>query len=175
MTIRGLLVLAQLLGILTAAIVALAEIESILFSGPALSLGGIVIAVLAYRRRAVMAFAFGVYAPSAALFCFLLIYTQRWGPSEADQPISLLMIALSLVALPLGFFAFDDMRRRPLDRGRRAQFRIATLLGLTAAIAVVLGLLRALNTPALVVAFSTAYVFIVAVFTYRIRGQADRA
>lgn len=171
MTFRGFLVIAQMLGIAVATIVACVEIESILFSGPALSLAGVWIAFLAYRRRAVTAFAFGLFAPSAALGCFLLIYTQRWGPSEAARPISTLMILLALVALPLGCFACRDISRKPLDRTRRAQFRIATLLGLTAGIAIVLGALRALDAPALVTAFSAAYVLVVAVFAYRIRGE----
>ena len=78
---RGVLVILQVLGMFLATAFAADEIESILVSGPALSLAGILIAFLAYLRRTVRAFYFGVYAPTASLVCFLLIYTQRWGPT----------------------------------------------------------------------------------------------
>jgi hypothetical protein len=166
---RGVLVILQVLGMFLATAFAADEIESILVSGPALSLAGILIAFLAYLRRAVRAFYFGVYAPTASLVCFLLIYTQRWGPPEARIPISSLMILLTLAAIPFGAMAVYDFSRTPPATGRRrGQFGIATLLGLTASIAFVLGLLRVLETPALVAAFSTVYVAIVLFFAFRI-------
>ena len=79
------------------------------------------------------------------------------------------MILLTLVAIPFGALAvYDFSRTPPASVRRRGQFGIATLLGLTASIAVVLGLLRVLETPALVAAFSTVYVVIVLFFAFRL-------
>lgn len=158
MTFRGALTIAQVLGIVIAACVASEEIETILASGPLLSMSGLWIAWLAYRRRAPVAFAFGLLPPTFAWFCFLLIFTNDWGPSEARQPIAALAGLLAFSAVPFAYFAFCDISSRPICRGtRRMQFRISTLLGMTAAIAFVQGMLRALEAPTIVAAITLVY------------------
>lgn len=169
MTFRGALIIAQVLGIVIAACVASEEIESILASGPLLSASGLWIAALAYRRRAPVAFAFGLLVPTFAWFCFLLIFNNDWGPSEARQPIASLSGILAFAAVPFSYFAYGDIDRKPVYRGqRRMQFRIATLLGMTAAIAILLGMLRALEAPAIIAAITLVYAAAVGYFACRL-------
>ncbi len=169
MTFRGALIIAQVLGIVIAACVASEEIETILASGPLLSVSGLWIAGLAYRRRAPAAFAYGLLLPTFAWFCFLLIFTNDWGPSEARQPIASLSGILAFAAVPFAYFAYCDIDRKPVSRGqRRIQFRISTMLAMTAAFAVVLGMLRALEAPAIITVLTLSYGAVVGYFACRL-------
>lgn len=176
MNFRTLLIIAQILGIWGASFFSAVEIESILASGPILSLSGAWIAWLAYRRQAVTAFYFGMLAPSFAWFCFLLIYTQRWGPSEAARPISALLTWLSLIVIPFGCLAALDIKNRSLRRNRgRVQFRISTMFWATGGVAALLGALRAFQVPAIVGLATLVLATIAGVLAYRLHGQRSEA
>ena len=77
----------QLLVLFGGVVAAFVDVESILFSGPAYSIAGLISAVLALiqKRRAIVLMGFS--APILAVGIFLLIYLNRWNPQEAQTPV----------------------------------------------------------------------------------------
>jgi hypothetical protein len=87
------------------------EVESIMFSGPAYSIAGILVAVTAlyYGNRSALWIA--VSAPSFALFIFLLIFLSHWTPADASGPVPILCTVYLLAVLVATFLMFNRMRR----------------------------------------------------------------
>ena len=77
------------------------DVESILVSGPMLFLVGIFLAISARRRREMPLGLVACGSLAFPLFCVLLINLCGWGPSEAQQPISVLCLAYSPLMLLL--------------------------------------------------------------------------
>lgn len=77
------------------------DVESILVSGPMLFLIGVFLTVSARRRRDMPVRLVAGGSLAFPVFCVLLINLCGWGPSEAQQPISVLCLAFSLLMLLL--------------------------------------------------------------------------
>lgn len=101
---------ACLLGSLAAGGFAIAEIESIVASGPALLLASIVLAALAYpaplRRLTWISGTICLFV----VFVFLLINLNGWGPRQADRPVGSL-VAVSSVVIQVGWILVVQTRR----------------------------------------------------------------
>ncbi|WP_146531666.1 hypothetical protein [Novipirellula artificiosorum] len=76
------------------------EHESIVGSGPILASVGLLIAIVAYRQRDVVAVVFGSSAVGFALLIVFLINFYRWAPAEGDRPITIMAFAYAFLALP---------------------------------------------------------------------------
>ncbi len=114
------LVGVKILTIVGGAIAAIVDIESIVFSGPVISLLGLPIAFLAYRVRHWRGVWFGLSGPAITLFCFALINIQNWGPGDAQGPVSVITSLYAAVAVVLGVLAFllpEDSAVEPGLRG----------------------------------------------------------
>lgn len=86
------LLILYTLGILIAAIAAMVDIESIMGSGPIMSLVGIWIAFLSYRRDHPIGLFYGLAVPTVSVFCFIVINGLDWGPSDAHVPVSAFLV-----------------------------------------------------------------------------------
>jgi hypothetical protein len=173
--LRMTLVMLQIVGILIATVAALMEIESIVASGPLLTLNGLLIAVVGYRRRRPPAFYFGLYAPSVSLICFLIIFFNRWGPSAAARPIGALVALLAFVGIPLGVYALVSLSGDCFQVERRGrQFGIASLFGLTTVVALPFGLNSTFGVDGLVLGITISYAAVVGYFLRSLRPKQIR-
>ena len=77
------------------------EHESIIGSGPVLSLVGLAIAILAFRGRDHFAMVFGGSAIAFALLIVFLINYNSWSPSQGNQPITIMSFTYAACALPV--------------------------------------------------------------------------
>jgi hypothetical protein len=142
-TILLVLIVVQMAAIGVGAAVAVFEIESIVVSGPILSLSGLVSAAWCAARGRTRGLYFSASVPTIAVVCFALINGLGWGPSQAQTPIATLLVVFAAASIPLGVFALreaDGWANVP-KRGP-VQFRIATLLWLMAAVSLPLALFR---------------------------------
>ncbi len=92
----------QILGVSIAVLAATVEIGSIIFSGPILSVTGLVLAVLRRHDANLARRLFGLSAPLVAILCFLLIFFRSWSPQDAAQPITTLLFFYEVQFLPVG-------------------------------------------------------------------------
>jgi len=137
------LIVLQLIGIVSSMAAAIVEIETIVGTGPAFSLAGVLISALCYRSNTEVGFYFGLAVPTIAVLCFAAIFGFQWSPADAQVPIGCAICGFGVLAIPLGLFALlegrsADLAKRPV----RLQFGIAVLLGLMFVVSVPLGLLR---------------------------------
>ena len=140
------LLIVYTLGILIAAIAAMVEIESIVGSGPIMSLVGIWIAFLSYRRDRPIGLFYGLAVPTVSVFCFIVINLMEWGPSDAHVPVSAFLVLFAWACIPACSLAIWEVRRqRGLAQRRPVQFSIAFLLGLMFVVALGLGLAQAVG------------------------------
>ncbi len=145
--IFNLLAVLQVIGVLIALLFAWGNIESIVFSGPLLSVTGLVLFVVSLFWRLWLGAMFAAAVPLLSVTCFATIATNRWSPTEAYYPINSVLTAFALIHVPLGMLAIRDVRRRvlrPADQFQY-QFSIGGMMIATAAIAVTLGLARAIG------------------------------
>jgi hypothetical protein len=140
--IAQVLILLQLASIGIAIVASIIEIEWIVVSGPLLSFTGlpIVFCCLLHGWRFGLLFAFAV--PTVSIVCFSLIYGLSWSPDEASKPISLILFGFGIAAIPLAAFALREVRSGALNSPGSLQFRLSSLIVLTAVISIPLALYR---------------------------------
>lgn len=80
----GLQLLALTLGFAAAVFI---DTETIVASGVALGLVGLVLLVVAWRYNELAFLACGCSGPAFSVFIFLLIFLNDWSPSQARQPV----------------------------------------------------------------------------------------
>ena len=145
--------LVQIAGTILGLIACLADVESILVSGPWLTFSGMATVSLARPlcSRRVM-----VYGISAPVFCALvaaLIILFELGPNEAQEPISWVFGFYTLfVAIPAAILALPDVFQWQVLREERKpfnwQFSLRSLLLVTTAACILIPLMRLATTAA---------------------------
>jgi hypothetical protein len=144
-----LLILLYLVGIWIAVVASIIAIESIVMSGPLLSVLGLTIAVTAFATGQRESIWLGVAVPSISVCCFALIFGLAWSPGDAERVIPALLFLFGTVVLPAGLHA---LRAGRIDRTKpataRFQFRLSSLIVLTTACAVPLAMTRLGPAPA---------------------------
>ena len=169
------LILFQLVGIFAAVVAAVVEIETILWTGPVLTLIGFVIVIRCFRRDHLLGLYFGFSVPSISVLCFSLIYGLEWSPGDAAVPISCLLIVFAVLSVPLGVLAWRRMphvthAKRPL----KMQFSLADLLGLMLVVSLPFGLNQTLAEPGLAIGLLMSYLIVFAYCIKRFRqARAD--
>ena len=160
------LIALQVVGVLLAALAATIDIESIMASGGPLSASGLLISLVSFRKNRPVGFHFGLAAPTLSVFCFLVIYTLRLSPTEAQVPISMLLVACALIHLVAGYLAFQELKRGDGGDGQklRFQFSIASLLMLMVIVSVFSGLCKTAGADGAVAGGVLAYAIVVAYF-----------
>ncbi len=131
----------QILGVVAAAVAALVDIESIVFSGPILSTTGSILAARSFRRDRAIGFYMGLAAPTMSVLCFSLICGLEWSPRVAEVPVGTLVVLFAAVHINLGVAALIEAHRVK-DRRRPLQYSILTLLVLMLVLSVFLGIVR---------------------------------
>jgi len=63
------------------------EVETIVGSGPALAIIGILLAIVSGKRRFALPCGLGISAPVFCVAVFLTIYLRHWSPSDARIPV----------------------------------------------------------------------------------------
>ncbi len=133
----------QAIGTLCAALAALVEIETIVASGPILSLSGLVIVAWGVRRDSVWAFYSGLSAPTMSVVCFCIIYGLQWSPAQAGAPIGALVTLYAVASVPVAIAAIRQLSSAVAVRPpARLQFSLRHVLGLMLLVSVNLMLLR---------------------------------
>jgi hypothetical protein len=131
---------AQVLALITALIAALIGVESIVGTGPALSVIGLLLAAVTQRLGSWALIAFGLSGPLFCALCAALIAYFRWGPHEAERPIAILLGAYALAALPMAALALRAIMKCQaitLPQQRRVwQYGMKSLLVLMTAVCV---------------------------------------
>jgi hypothetical protein len=143
--LRSWFLIAHTAGVLAAGIAAAFEIRSILYSGPILTLTGLLIAVASYRAHRRFGLVLGLAAPTATIAWFLIIVGLSWNPDKAHLPVSLSLVIFALAHLPLGIFSIEEMCNSTRRVSTRFQFGISTLFSITLVLALYLGILRAFD------------------------------
>ena len=161
-----------------AVIGATVEIQSIVYTGPIFSLIGIGLCVTwCFHRRGLCVLLVALSLPVLSLSVFWLIYSRSWGPGEAAQPVSAILLVYQVASVVVGLIAIREqmtLGTSPTKAG--VQFSIKSLLALTGIVAIALGAVRlALDQGAhaslgLAIGFTVLTPFaIFAVFVYPMR------
>lgn len=82
-----------LVGTATAALASFVEVESILTSGPLLSLCGLTLGFMSFRARQPRAFFYALAGPTIFVACAALIAGMHWSPREAQAPVVVILLA----------------------------------------------------------------------------------
>jgi hypothetical protein len=129
---------AQVLLTVAAVAACAAEIESILFTGPALALVGVILAswsVVAYSLS----------GPLLSAFCATLIVVFRWGPNEAEHPILAILFVYAFLSIPTALFVFPEILQWSTWPPRSPfswRYSLRTLLVITTVLCVAVPALR---------------------------------
>jgi hypothetical protein len=156
-----LLVILHTLGIAVATIFAAGDIETIIPSGLILGPTGILIALASFRAGCPVGFHYGLAAPTVAVICFCIIFGLKWGPSDAENPITTALVVFSLISLPLSGWGLKESYRQSARNPLRFQFSIASLLWAMLIVALVCGFLRMGNQLGTAVVILVAYGMII--------------
>lgn len=102
------LVITQLALIAVAILAAFIGIESILVSGPVLAILGAVTAW--FSRRARVGIVFGLFPLAINALCAALIIGNNWGPSRAQEPVSIVVLISGIAVFPLGIATYLKLK-----------------------------------------------------------------
>lgn len=134
------LLIAQAIAILVAVVFAVIDIESIVASGPILSVSGALIGQLSFGRDRLLGLFFGMSAPTLAAFCLFVIATLEWDPSDAQIPVGALLVVFGLLSVPACALSVQELHTSGNAPRTHFQFSIAAVLVLTLVLAITLGL-----------------------------------
>ncbi|MGB0863319.1 MAG: hypothetical protein ACPGXZ_10395 [Saprospiraceae bacterium] len=96
------LLLLFVIGFIIATFIAWHEVESIIVSGPLMSIVGIILAVLAKRKRDNPSFFIGLIPLSLSVFWFMAIENLNLSPNDCSFILPLSLSIAFLVVLVLG-------------------------------------------------------------------------
>ena len=99
----------QVLATLVAAAAAAVDVESIIGTGPALTVAGVALVIVARPARSWWVLAMSLSAPAVCIFCAALIVACEWGPSDAQTPISIIAAGYAVLATPLAAVALRQI------------------------------------------------------------------
>jgi GNAT superfamily N-acetyltransferase len=123
---------AQVLAAIAAPLAGLVDIESILVTGPLLSVVGLALAMVARPARSWNVLLYALSAPAVIFGCFQAIVAFRWGPTMATLPLMVVLILYLVLTVPLAVRSLVALRRwesPPRPRWRfRGQFSLRTML-----------------------------------------------
>lgn len=88
------------------------KVDSIVGTGPILSILGIVLAILSYRKGLLSGVLLGLSAPAFSVMVFLIIFLQNWSPHDAQQPVPVIIGIYLLAVLSTGLLMLTQIRRR---------------------------------------------------------------
>ena len=132
------------LGAAAAWLAAVIDVESIVASGLLCSAAGLLLAWVSYRANRRIGLYYGLAAPTIAVVCGCVIALLEWGPHEAQLPVSVALLVVTVLYVPAAGMAIGELSktapsaRQPI----RLQFRVRALLLAMFLVAMVFGLHR---------------------------------
>lgn len=168
------LLLGQTAAILIAVAAAAIEIETIVGSGPLLSVTGLFISLASFRANRPLGLYFGLSAPTISLLCCTLIVFFTWGPAQAYSPILSLLIVYALISTPFGILAYRELNRGWTATHRSLlQFNLSTILKVILVSSLVMGALRASGPPAAAVVGLAVWMIFVGRLLWRFHHRVE--
>ena len=123
--------ITQVLAAIAMLIAAGVAIQSILATGPALTVIGLLLGLTTRALRSRSALGFALSGPLVCALISFLIAAFRWGPGEAHAPTVVILTTYLILISPLAFFSRQRIWRwETIVSGRPAtafQFRLKTL------------------------------------------------
>jgi hypothetical protein len=133
---------AQVVMTVAAIIAAAIKLETIVGTGPILSVIGLALARATRPLRSWAAQLFALSGPMVSAFCALLIAVLHWGPDVARRPILTIGAIYILLAIPIAWQSLQQVLQWQVDATSREgtlwQFSLKSLLILTTAAGVLL-------------------------------------
>ena len=137
---------AQVLTTIVAVVLCALDVETIIGTGPALTLSGLALVVLARPLRSARVLTYGLSGPLVCALGATLIAGFQWGPRDAATPILAILIVYACVSIPAALLAIRDLLPwQPAPEVRRPiplQFSLRSLLLVTTALCVLITLFR---------------------------------
>lgn len=106
LSILKIAIVLQMAAIVIGLVASFIDVESIVITGPVLTVLGLITLFLAVRTDVGTGFVVGISGPAIAVLCFALIYSQNWSPGDASRPIPLIGTAYAFAAVPLCVVTF---------------------------------------------------------------------
>ncbi len=100
------LVFILMLSCILAVLLSWVNVESIIFTGPACSVFGIVISILSKNWGTRNTLFIGIFPLVVSLGCALIINILMWSPSDAQQPISTIITIATFILSGPAFLVF---------------------------------------------------------------------
>jgi hypothetical protein len=101
-TVANVLAILKMVAIGIGTVAALIDIESIVATGPIISLLGLPVAIISIRNARYLGIVFGLSGLAITIACFLLIFNLQWSPHEAQMPVSAIGVCYAGPAILLG-------------------------------------------------------------------------
>ena len=122
--------LIQILLLSVAVIIAAIEIETIVASGPVLSVTGVVVAIYGWRSRSIPAGIVGLSAFLMSIFLVVLINLLDWSPRAAQFPVSVILMVYEAIITPVALIGSYRLFTRSKDGSVSApiQYSLRSLL-----------------------------------------------
>jgi hypothetical protein len=103
--IFALLCLLQLLGISGSVIASAIDVESIVVTGPIFTVLGLAVACGWFVSRHLSTWVFGLSVGIISIFLLILIVSLDWSPSDAQYPVSLVLLGFEIAVVPVGLLS----------------------------------------------------------------------
>jgi hypothetical protein len=171
-----LLIILHAMGVFTGSIAAAVEIESILISGPGLSLFSLYLIIFAYRRNRTLCLYYALGATTVSVACFCVIFGLQWGPGRAHAPIGVSVFVFGLCNCIFCVFALKELKRPVIVSPKSPfQYSIAAIMGLTLVVAVSFSLVKTLGDPGIALAALLCYLSLVSYLLLRFHRRKKRS
>jgi hypothetical protein len=105
--VRSFIVLQMLVAVVGTA-AAFVDVETIVITGPILSIFGIFGGIACVRKRYGFGALIGASGPVICLAIFLIIQLFSWGPSEAQEPVPLIGAVYMAILCVMGLIALRE-------------------------------------------------------------------
>ena len=103
-------------------IAAAMEIESILVTGPLLTIIGLLFATVTRRIGSIAVLVYGLSGPLMCALCAGLIAYYSWGPEPSRRPINSIIVAYTALIAPVAIGTFYRIRRFPAQSYARQPY-----------------------------------------------------
>ena len=103
-------IILQMVVAIAGCVAAFYDVETIVATGPILSIVGILGAMTCFKRRFFLGLWINTSAPAVSLGVFLLIFLRRWSPSYAQGPVPIIGTIYTVAICVMGILAILQTR-----------------------------------------------------------------
>jgi hypothetical protein len=113
----------QATALFIAVVAALTNFESIVVTGPALSVTGLLLGAVTIRLGSSLVLMHALSGPLVCSIGSLLIAANHWGPREADDPLTSMLVVYAVLTIPIAISALQRIHQIPNDLPPRRRFK----------------------------------------------------